>query len=336
MTPEIILGGFILIGLTLYALLGAADFGAGVWEFNTALRASKKERDLIYGAIGPVWEANHVWLIFVIVALFGGFPTAFATMCRVLWVPLLLASIGILFRGVGYAFRSYAAGAVRQQKIWGVVFAVASTAAPFFLGASAWAIASGQLSIDENQQFTGDYLTDWINPMSIFGAFFAVGVCAYLSSVYLTREAYRLQDPDLYRIWRRRAVATGIWMGILSVSGLGLVFSDNPDLWAGFKERAWPMILGSVIAGFISLIALFLNRIHVATITAALTVATVIWGWGLAQFPAIIPPNITMLSSKAPDSALVAMNWTIGLGSLLLVPSLFFLLYLFKGKRPSP
>src|SRR5438552_804125 len=129
------------LGITLYAVLGGADFGAGVWEFNTALRASERERRLIERAIGPVWEANHVWLIFVIVSMFSSFPTAFVALSRALWLPLLLALVGIVFRGAAFAFRSHAVAAARQQEVWGAVFALASTAAPFFLGAAVGAVA---------------------------------------------------------------------------------------------------------------------------------------------------------------------------------------------------
>src|SRR5688572_8082843 len=168
-----------LIGVTLYALMGGADFGAGVWEFNTALRSPEKEQALIYRAIGPVWEANHVWLIFVVVGLFAGFPAAFSAIFRALWVPLLLALIGIVFRGVGFIFRSYASDSVPEKFVWGAVFAFASTGAPFFLGASLGAILSGQLAVTADGDFTGDYLTGWISSVSVFSAFFGVGVCAY-------------------------------------------------------------------------------------------------------------------------------------------------------------
>ena len=173
MQPELIVCGILLVAITLYAILGGADFGAGVWEFNLVMRASKKERDLLYRAIGPVWEANHVWLVFALVLMFSAFPIAFAALLRALWIPLLLALLGIFARGVGFAFRAYAAGAVRQQALFGAVFAFASTSTPFFFGACAGAIASG-LPVDEDGQFQGDHLTGWINPLSLFCSFYAV------------------------------------------------------------------------------------------------------------------------------------------------------------------
>ena len=335
MEPEIILIGVMTAGVTLYALMGGADFGAGVWEFNTALRSGEKERALIYRAIGPVWEANHVWLIFVLVALFSGFPPAFAALSRALWVPLLLALLGIVFRGVGFAFRSYAADSVRSKTLWGAVFALASTAAPFFLGASVGAIASGRLEVSSDGGYSGDHLTGWINPVSIFCAFFGVGICAYLAAAYLTREARNEGDAALTEIWRRRAIVTGLWMGLLSAAGLAIIATSAPALWEGFKDRAWPAVLTSLGAGSFSIIALWRRRFTGAALGAAVTVGAVVVGWGLAQYPALIPPEITLHGARAPREVLWTFLGVIAAGSLLVVPSLVLLLVLFKGKRPE-
>ncbi len=334
MAPELILLTVIMIALTLYAVFGGADFGAGIWEFNTAYRATEREQKLIYGAIGPVWEANHVWLIFVLVAMFGAFPTAFAGLCRALWLPLLLALLGIVFRGVGFVFHSYAA--IRHQAAWGAVFAVASTATPFFLGASIGAVASGRLVVTPKGKFTGDYLSDWICPLSLFTAFFAVAICAYLAAVYLTRDAQRSGDAMLINLWRRRAIWNGAWLGVLAVAGLILVASDAPDLWKGFRFRAWPLVGASVLTGLFSLGALWTRHFTAAAVGAPLTVTGLVWGWGVAQFPAIVPPAITVETAKSPNGVLWAMIGVVLVGAILLLPSLGYLLYLFKGKRPEP
>ncbi len=335
MEPELILLGVMLSGVTLYALLGGADFGGGVWEFNTALRAPEKERALIYRAIGPVWEANHVWLIFVLVGLFAGFPTAFAAICRALWVPLLLALTGIVFRGVGFAFRSYASDSVREKVLWGAVFAFASTAAPFFLGAAAGAILSGRLEATTDGGYSGDHLTGWISPLSVFSAFFGVGICAYLASVYMTREAHIAGDAALKERWRLRAMATGLWMGALSAAGLGLMAADAPHLWEGFKARAWPLIGGSAAAGCFSLWALWRSRFTVAALGAAATVASVVIGGGLALYPALVPPQVTVESARAPREVLWALVASVAVGAVILIPSLVLLFRLFKGKKPE-
>ena len=334
MEPDLILLGVMLIGLTLYSLLGGADFGAGVWEFNTALRAPEKEQALIYRAIGPVWEANHVWLIFVVVGLFAGFPGAFSAIFRALWVPLLLALVGIVFRGVGFIFRTYASG-ISEKYMWGAVFAFASTGAPFFLGASLGAILSGELKFTDDGGFAGDYLTGWISSMSVFSAFFGVGVCAFLSAVYLTREAHLAGDAALSKKWRTRAMASGLWMGVLAIVGLGLMAAEVPYLWEGFKTRAWPLIGGSVAAGCFSLWALRRGRFTGATVGAALAVASVVLGGGVALYPALVPPAITVESARAPRDVLWALVACVVLGVAILTPSMIYLLRLFKGKKPA-
>jgi len=335
MSPELLVLGAMAAGLTLYALLGGADFGAGVWEFNTAMRATEKERALIYRAIGPVWEANHVWLIFVIVALFSAFPAAFAAISRALWVPLLLALVGIVFRGVGFAFRSYAADSVREKAFWGAVFALASTAAPFLLGAAAGAIASGRLEVAWNGEFRGNHLTGWISTVSVFCAFFGVGICAYLAATYLTREALRADDPGLTELWRRRALWTGLWMGLLSATGLAIISADAPVLWEGFKTRAWPAVAASFVGGNFSIWALWRRHFTGAAIGAAAAAGSIVVGWCLAQYPSIVPPAITVESAAAPREVLWALLAAIGAGALLVAPSFVLLLHLFKGKRPE-
>ena len=335
MQPETIILGILLIAVTLYAVLGGADFGAGVWEFNTALQATEKERAHIYRAVGPVWEANHVWLIFILVLLGTAFPPAFAALCRALWIPLLLALVGIVFRGVGYAFRSHAAGAVRHQTVWGAVFALASTATPFFLGASIGALSSGELAVTAEGNYTGDYLWGWLSPLAVFTAFFAVGLCAYLAAVYLTWEADQRGEHELVQLWRQRAIATGGWMGLLATGGLVFLALETSPLWEGFRLRAWPMIGVSVAAGLFSLWALVRRHFTAAFLGAPCTVATVIWGWGLAQYPLLVPPTLTLEAAKSPERVLWFLVYSVAAGSVFLVPALGYLFYLFKGQRPA-
>jgi len=327
--PEVIALAIIGAALTLYALLGGADFGAGVWEFNTAFRASDRERALIQRAVGPVWEANHVWLLFALVMSHAAFPVAFRAASQALWMPLLLALTGIVFRGVGFVFRSYAIDSRIQQSVWGKTFALASTATPFFFGACIGAIASGNLEIDESGRYTGSYLTGWIQPLGVFSAFFAVGVCAYLSAVYFTREAELVDDPDLTTLWRRRAMGTGVAMGILAASGLVLVAVEAPSLWEELSA-GWVVIAGSAVAGTSSLWLLYRRRFTTATIAAAGAVVSVMAGWMLAQHPYLLPPTVTIDSAKGPDAAIWASVMTAGVGAVMLIPALGYLFYLFK------
>lgn len=320
MLPEQILLAVLVTGIIFYTLFGGADFGVGVWEFSTAFQSSEKEREYLYRAIGPVWEANHVWLIFILVILFSAFPPAFAAICRFLWVPLLLALVGIIFRGVGFAFRSYASGLVRQQVFWSVIFSIASTATPFFLGAAFGAMASGK--------------EKWISPFSIFSAFFFVGVCAYLSAVYLAREAKRDKDAGLEMLWRRRALTMGVWMGALAMAGLAVVATDAPVLWEGFRKHSWFFVIFSGAAGLLSLAALWRRKFFLATLASQSAVVGVILGWIMAQYPVLVWPSITVDMAKSPEPVLWAMIWSLVFGSIFLVPSLAWLFYLFKGRRP--
>lgn len=323
----------IMAGLTLYAVLGGADFGVGVWELNPTLRSSERERGVMHRAIGPVWEANHVWLVFVLIGLFSAFPPAFAALSRALMIPLLLAVVGIMLRGAGFVFHHSAAGMARQRAVWAGVFALASTAAPFFLGAAAGAVASGELAVTARGGYAGDYLSGWLSPLSIFSAFFSVGICAYLAAVYLTREAGLEGDPVLVNAWRRRALAAGAGMGVLAMAGLAVTASSAPLLWRGLSGRALPFVGMSVLAGLFSLWALWRRRFTAAVFGAAATVAAVMWGWGAAQYPALIPPAITIETARGPDAVLEAVLWGIVAGSLIVVPSLVCLFYLFKWKR---
>ncbi len=331
MSIEIILLLIILlIALTLYTVLGGADFGAGVWEFNTALRATERERQLLYNAIGPVWETNHVWLIFVLILMFGAFPPAFASLNQALFVPLLLALVGIVFRGAAFAFRSQLKTAPERGRVWVAVFALASVAAPLFLGASLGAVASGQLAFDQTGQFIGSSLLGWINPLSVFTGFFTVGLCAYGAATYMIREAHWAGARDLADVWRRRALAVGVVMGALALVGLVLVWLQYEALWSGLSRRAWPVIALSMLAGVASLWAIDRRRINSAVVGVSITSATVVVGWGVAQYPELIPGVWSAETAAAPVLVLRSILVCLIVGAAILLPSLYLLYRVFK------
>jgi len=332
MAPELLALAVIGLALTLYALLGGADFGAGIWEFNTAFQASERERALIQRAVGPVWEANHVWLIFALVVTHAAFPLAYQAVSQALWLPLLFALTGIVFRGVGFVFRAYAAEDSVQRPLWGAVFALASTAAPFFFGACVGAITSGRLALDGTGQFVGDFLTGWIQPLGIFTAFFAVGVSSYLEAVYFTREAERAGDALLTDVWRRRALATGAWMGILAAVGLAFLAIETPRIGRNIL-LGWELVAASAAAGAFSLWALSTRRFTAAAFGAAGAVVTVMVAWMIAQYPYLVPPTVTVDLAAGPENVIRAVVLAASAGTLLLVPALFYLFYLFKWKR---
>jgi cytochrome d ubiquinol oxidase subunit II len=333
MGPDDLLLIVMLIALTLYAVLGGADFGAGIWEFTTALQATDRERQHIYKAIGPVWEANHVWLVFVLMILMNGFPKAFAALGLTLWLPLLLTLVGIIFRGGAYIFRSYGGGPKRELLLWEAIFAVASTGTPLFLGAAAGAIASGKLKIPTENSLPSEFVIGWISPLAVFTGFYSIGMCAYLAAVFLTREAHVIGDEHLTTIWRQRSLSTGLWMGVLSFGGLVMVAIEAPHLAEGFVHRGWPLVIISLVCGIGSLIEVWRLNCSRAVIAASGAVTAVIWGWGISQYPAIIPPSITATQAKSPDGVLWMMLIVILTGGVFLLPALGYLFMLFKGEQ---
>jgi cytochrome d ubiquinol oxidase subunit II len=333
MSIEIIMLTILGAALVLYAVFGGADFGAGVWEFNTALRASERERNLLYHAIGPVWETNHVWLIFVLVLLFGAFPPAFASIHQALFVPMLLGLVGIVFRGAAYAFRSQLKSDPRRQRMWLAIFALASVMAPFFLGAAVGALASGQLEFDPSGHFTGDHVFGWINLLSIFSGFFAVGMCVYLAATFMIRESLIADMQDLEMVWRRRALITGLVMGVFALTGLGIITSQYPDLTTGLVQRGWPAVVVSMASGLLSLWAIWSRRLALSTIAVALATAAVVIGWQLAQYPTLVPGVWTINNAAAHPNVLRLMLLVTVVGSSLLIPSIALLLFIFKSNE---
>ena len=333
MAAEHVLLAVLWGGVTLYALLGGADFGTGVWEFSTAGRGSKEERELHYDAIGPVWEANHVWLIFVLVLLWTAFPVAFAALMRALWVPLLLALVGIVFRGASFGFRHYAHDVVRAERPLSAVFAFASTGTPLALGAAAGAVASRELEVTATGDFTGDPLLGWLTPTSVFTALLAVATCAYMAGVFLCREARDRDKPALVELWRKRSIGTGIWMGVLAAAGLAVIATDAPRLWEGFQARALPIVALSAVGGLGSLVALWKSKFTLAAAGAVVAVASVVIGWGVAQYPYLVPPTITVDAAKAGPKVLRLAVVVAGIGTLVLGPSLYLLFRIFKVRR---
>jgi cytochrome bd ubiquinol oxidase subunit II len=318
----------IWLALTLYAVLGGADFGAGIWEALTAGRLPRAERDLLYRAIGPVWEANHVWLIFVIILAFTSFPPAFAAASRALAILFVAALVGIVVRGAAFAYRSYGPTTKRSQAGWSAAFGLASTAAPAAMGAAAGAIASGR---------GADPSGGWAGPLPAVGALLAMAMCAYLAAVYLAREGAAAGAPDLMAAWRRRGVAAGVVAGTLALGGLFVASVDAPVLWDGLRSRALPLVAASGAGAFVSFAALWRHRFTLAAAASAVAVGAVIAGWGVAQHPAVLPPNFTIESSHAPRAVLVATLVSAAVGAAVLAPSLVYLLRVFKAMpRPTP
>jgi cytochrome bd ubiquinol oxidase subunit II len=315
------------IGLTAYVLFGGADFGAGVWDLLAgSAEAGRRPRALIEHTIGPVWEANHVWLIFVIVLLWTGVPAVFAAVASTLYIPLTLAALGIIARGATFAFRKVSTQ-LWQQRLFGATFAFSSLVTPFFLGTVAGAIASDRVPPGIA---AGELVSSWLNPTSVMSGALAVVTAGYLAAAYLTRDAERGGEPDLAEAFRRRALVAGVAAGALSGAGLLVLQADSPDLFDQLTTgRALPCVLVSVAAGVASLLLLWRRAYVAARPAAALAVASLLWGWGLGQYPELLP-GLTVDEAAATDAVLSATLSALAVGALLLVPSLWWLYQTFQ------
>jgi cytochrome bd ubiquinol oxidase subunit II len=346
--------------LTAYALLGGADFGAGLWDLLAGGRESgAPRRALIEHSIGPVWEANHVWLIFVLVLMWTAFPPAFAAIASTLYIPLMLIALGVIARGSAFAFRK-AIDEPWAQRLFGAAFAVSSVITPWFLGAAAGAVASGRVPPGLAR---GAALTSWLNPVSAVTGTFAVAACAFLAASYLTLDARRGGHADLAGYFRRRALASGVVVGALSVAGLLVLRADAPVLYGRLTGVARPLVLIAVAAGLASLalawpgrlrghgpaaqqpqaaaspgrrgpklarLRLAALRLAALRLSAAGAVAAVLWAWGAAQYPFLLRPGLTVAAAAAPQATLTATLACTVVGLVLLIPSLAWLLVLFQ------
>ncbi|POX37164.1 cytochrome D ubiquinol oxidase subunit II [Streptomyces sp. Ru73] len=320
------------LGLTCYALFGGADFGAGLWDL-LAGRAGpgRPRRSLIEHTIGPVWEANHVWLIFVIVLLWSGFSPVFAAVLSTLYIPLTLAALGIIARGAAFAFRKASTG-LWQQRLFGGCFALSSVLTPFFLGTVAGGVASGRVPPG---LAAGNVLTGWLNPTSALGGVLAVLTCAHLAAVYLCADAAREGDARLVAWFRHRALASGLLAGAVALAGIAVLRADAPELFHGLTHRALPLVVLSPCAGLAGLAVLHRHP-AVARVLAALAVALILWAWGAAQYPAMLVPDVTVADAAAQPSVLTACLVSLAVGALLLVPSLWWLYAVFqRGTGPA-
>ncbi|MEX2155493.1 MAG: cytochrome d ubiquinol oxidase subunit II [Gemmatimonadales bacterium] len=319
------LAGIILVALTAYVLLGGADFGGGVWDLLATGPRKARQRDLIAHAIGPVWEANHVWLILAVVLLFTCFPPAFARMAIALHVPLTLMLIGVVLRGSAFVFQSYGGGGGR-------VFAIASLVTPVLLGIAVGAVASGavgELGAGSGEQFYGVYIAPWLKPFAFAVGFFALACFAFLAAVYLTLEA---RDRELQEDFRRRAIGAGV--AVFVTAALGLVLSPHaPLVERGLLAAPWAVALHVLTgcAAVTAFSALWTRRYRTARVAAAAQVALILWGWGLAQYPYLLPPDLTIAAAAAPRVTLELALGAVCLGAIVLFPSLYYLLKVFKG-----
>ena len=313
---------FVLTGLALYTVLGGADFGAGFWQLFAGRGAhAERIREEAHQSMAPVWEANHVWLIFVITVFWTAYPSAFGSIASTLAVPLFIAVIGIVFRGAAYGLRAGAANAGESARI-DTVFALSSILTPFALGAAVGAIATDRVPVGNA---AGDMWSSWLNLTSIFIGVLAVATSAYLAAVYLAADAARDGHRELELDFRSRALGSGVVAGAVAVGGIFVVDSDSHELFHSLLYgRALPAVIVSALAGFATMALVYRGRYEPARYSAALAVGAVVAGWALARWPTILP-GLTVDQAAAGHDTLVAVVVAVLAGGAIVFPALAFL-----------
>jgi cytochrome bd ubiquinol oxidase subunit II len=321
------------VGATFYALFGGADFGGGFWDLIAGdAEKGERPRDLIQRSLTPVWEANHVWLIFILVVLWTAFPPAFSAVMTTLYVPLALAALGIVLRGSGFAFRKSIEG-LQGRRAAGATFALSSVLTPFFMGAVVGAIASGNVPPDGN----GDAFSSWLEPLPLLTGAMFVATGTYLSAVFLVGDARRAGEVDLERYFVRRALAAAASAGVAAAAGLVELHAEARYVFDRLVDQALPLVVLSALCGIGVLAILlcgrgeFVSQEDTKSPTvlqlalrplAAGAVTAVIWGWGVAQFPYLLPTDLRIDEAAAPDPTLNIVFIVFAAAAVVVLPSL--------------
>jgi cytochrome d ubiquinol oxidase subunit II len=326
----------LVLGLTMYAVFGGADFGAGFWSLLARGERDRRPRELIDWAIGPVWEANHVWLIFVLVYLWTGFSAAFEAIFSTLFIPLSLAALGIVLRGSGFAFQ-HTARREGGRSLAALAFGLASVLTPFFLGTVVGAIAGGRVPTGNA---AGDPVTSWVNTLSLVTGTLFVATGAYLAAVFLVSDARRARAPDLERYFVRRALVAAIATGALAAVGLVALHADAPVVFDGLTGGGLPLVILSGVCGIAVLVLLYRGARRGARVLAVGAVAAVVWGWAVAQHPYLLPPTLTIDDAAAPSATLTGLLIVFGVAVILVLPALGLLFTLVQrnlvAEAPAP
>ena len=336
MNLDSIVAAALFLGVLCYAIFGGADFGSGFFDLIAGnARTGARLRTLVDHSIGPVWEANHVWLIYVLVFWWTAFPTTFAAATSTLYIPFALALLGIVLRGASFAFRKYAP-TIGHARFFGVVFATSSVLTPFFLGAVAGALASGRVPA----QGYGDPWSSWLNPTSIFGGVIAIGTCSFLAGTFLTADADRTGQAELADRLRARTIALGLVTGVIVLAALIPLRHDARTLSDGLLGRGAVLVVLSAVAGLATLVLLARRRPARARYTAVGAVGSVVLGWGVAQYPWLLVDQLKIADAAGARPTLVGLLIVVGLAAVLVLPALAYLFVLTQrelsaGERPS-
>lgn len=335
MSPFAILDLLIVwFALIAYAVFGGADFGGGIWDLLARGPRADKQRQAISLALGPVWEVNNVWIIFVLVGTWTAFPFVFSAISTALFIPLTLALLGIVLRGAAFVFRAYLPASERVHNIWGNVFSAASTITPFVFGMCAAAIASGGIRV-QGGIVRSDPLSPWTTPFAFTCGIFALSLCACLAATYLTVEARNQRDEALLLDFRLRALGAGAIAALAGGIALLLARTEAPYLWDGLTSRGLPLTLSAMVIGLATAWMLIIEDYRIARILLIFEVAAIFAAWGFAQSPYLIVPDVDIAAAASAESTLRAFFISSIVGMLLLFPSIALLFAIFKGKNPG-
>src|SRR5216684_1451591 len=322
---------FILSSLIIYALMGGADFGGGIWNVLAFGPRAKRQREAIADAIAPIWEANHVWLILVIVLLFTGFPRGFAAMMTALNIPMTAMLLGIVLRGSAFMFRKYDVKDDAVQRRWSTVFGVASFFPPFFQGVTLGALTTGHIRVEQGRVLTG-FMAGWLTPFALACGVFALGLFAFLAAAYLTVESKG--EPELQEDFRLRSLWSGLALAPIALVVFLTSKQGAPEMYHGLTRWWAPVLLAwTSLFAVAALVALWLRRFSMARLAAIGQVTLILVGWGLAQYPNLVTPDVTVTNAAAPEFTLHLLVIALGLGAILLLPSLAYLFYVFKRRE---
>ncbi|NVN90069.1 MAG: cytochrome d ubiquinol oxidase subunit II [Desulfuromonadales bacterium] len=320
----------VLLGLVMYAVFGGADFGGGIWTALASGPRAREQRDGLFHAIGPVWETNHVWLIFVVVTLFTVFPKGFAALFTTLLVPLVIALIGINFRGAAFAFRHFGRQTGNQIPFMASTFGVASILTPLALGMAVTATATGNILLVHGEVQAKPWF--WISPFTLVGGVTGMAICAYLAPIYMTVRT----EGELRRDFRRQGLLAGLVLGILTTVEIPLAMIDAPLFVSRLLAlRTVPVLVLAAILGITTQLLLWRCRYPWAQIAAAGTVTLTIAGFGAAMYPDLLMGQLSLAAAAAPSATLHAFFFVLVIGIIILAPSLLFLYWTFRGEPNS-
>lgn len=339
LTPELMVAGVILVALVIYTLSAGADFGGGAWTLLASGPRAEDQRQLVDDAIGPIWEANHVWLILVVVLLFVCFPGAFAAVSTALHIPLTVMLIGIVLRGSAFAFLHVYTHAEQPHdpgpRRFSRIFAVASLVTPITLGVTLGALSTG-IPVDRATGLVRtDFISEWLAPFPFAAGLFTLCLFAFLAAVYLASEA---EDRELSDIFRRRALFSAGALGLTALLALFAARADAPVIHTGLSASGWalPLHLGTGLAAVLAIVLLWQRKLLLARFAAMAQAALIVGGWALAQYPYLVFPDLTITDAAAPPTVLVPVLIALGVGAIVLVPSLAYLYVIFKSRgRPG-